>query len=144
MQIGKLFNQILHFGSGSGTQILRFFNGFNGDLQSNQSANRVWTLPDKTGTLATLDDIAGGGSGGGNINVEKITISSTITTSTVIFTTTLTPKDINDVLVFVNGEAFSPLVTNPAITISGSAITWNPTNAFYLEPSDKVVVFYPV
>lgn len=117
--------------------ILNNSNGFRIDITGAPTANRTLTAPDRTGTCATVDQID-------SRVLEKITISSTISTATAIYTTAYTPKDSTSIEMIVNGEVI-PIATSPALfSISGSTITWLPANSYILETSDNVFVRYAV
>jgi hypothetical protein len=105
------------------------------------TADRTLLLPDRDGTLATVDQITASGTTIYPYS-EKITISTPVTGTAVIATLTRTPRSATDVRVIVNGQSLQSFDTNPAFTVSGSTITWNTANAYPLDSLDKVAVVY--
>ncbi len=105
-------NNLFQIGiGGTGARTLRFRNGSSGDLTWNPTASRVLTLPDATGTLATITQIP--------------------VTNTPIFWGT---KEFADTHQSIPATSFTNNIALPNINVD-SFTKWNATNRTYTIPA---------
>lgn len=105
-------------------------NSFTTAIATNPTANRTITLPDTTGTVALVSDLA-----------ALVRMWTEVVTGGTTVALSRTPDTTRPISLFVNGQRYTR--EQGDISISGSTITWLPVAAgFSLDSTDAVLAEY--